>query len=947
QAAINAAPGGTTINIAAGSYPENVTVNKTLTLVGAGVTTVVNPGSGTAFTVTAGDVTIQALKVSSGTMGVSASGVSGLTLSGVTVDFVTDEGINITSCSNVTVTGCTSSNNGTGTNGSGINLVGVTGTSVVSNMTASSNKRHGLTVGDGSTNVEINGGTFENNGLAGDPNTGGGITVYCGAGTTSGTHIHGTITANGNNTAGIFLTSPAGGTSVTGTTIDGGSVSLTNNGSSGSFGKGGAGVILYGNVTGTTVTASFNRSGNPNAAGIIMVGIDNVGSSSPSSTTIANCTFTGYTGNNPCVVVDTHQGLKLDLNTPANLPTTTGNTPPPIVYVEKSGADGNNGIAMATPKLTIAAGMAITGAGTTIHVGGNASVYAENVVLNKSVYLLGDNGSPITTVTPASGNGISVSASSVRIEHMTVVGAPGNGISASGISDLVLFQNSSTGNTGSGAQLTNVSGVSDSGSVYSSNTDEGFNTLNCSNVTLANVTANSNGSGTNGSGVNLVGVTGTSWASNTTATGNTRHGLTVGDGSSGVSIIGGTFTGNGVAGDGNTGGGITIYAEAGNVTSTSISGTVNSSDNKATGITVKCIPGRTLSGTTIGDGTNTVTLSNNGSTAGGQAGGAGIMVFGPASTVTIDKASFTHGAVDTASGLIAVGVDNAGTADPTGVSVTNSTFTGYSSVQPGITTNDGRLHTSANVVTGTNNTFAFKVQAKVFLQGPYVGPAMSTNLLTNAVIPAGQPYNKAAFGNYNGGESAAAPANTVDWVLVDLRSTHNGSFVARRAAFLKNDGTIMETDGSAGVLCSELVVSGTAPGKNYFHYIVIRHRNHLPIMSKDSVDLPLSGSYDFTTALIKAFGTNPMKDVSGGGTVFAMFAGDIDANGAIRYNSNPSDRAKVLAAVSTLIAPSAIGYWDEDLNLDARIRYNSNPSDRALILGNVTTLIAPRLVTVP
>ena len=64
----------------------------------------------------------------------------------------------------------------------------------------------------------------------------------------------------------------------------------------------------------------------------------------------------------------------------------------------------------------------------------------------------------------------------------------------------------------------------------------------------------------------------------------------------------------------------------------------------------------------------------------------------------------------------------------------------------------------------------------------------------------------------------------VDWVLVELRTgTAAGTKVATRAAFLKSDGTIVDTDGT-----SPVQFTGLSAG-NY--YIVIRHRNHLAIMS--------------------------------------------------------------------------------------------------------------------
>ena len=45
QTAINAAPAGATINIAAGTYPEQLTIYKPVTLLGAGPATIIEPTS--------------------------------------------------------------------------------------------------------------------------------------------------------------------------------------------------------------------------------------------------------------------------------------------------------------------------------------------------------------------------------------------------------------------------------------------------------------------------------------------------------------------------------------------------------------------------------------------------------------------------------------------------------------------------------------------------------------------------------------------------------------------------------------------------------------------------------------------------------------------------------------------------------------------------------------
>ncbi len=182
--------------------------------------------------------------------------------------------------------------------------------------------------------------------------------------------------------------------------------------------------------------------------------------------------------------------------------------------------------------------------------------------------------------------------------------------------------------------------------------------------------------------------------------------------------------------------------------------------------------------------------------------------------------------------------------------------------------------------TATNNTFTFRAMAKVFLEGPFSAGSMSTALLTGSLIPLSQPYNVAPF-NYAGTETVVSiPANVVDWVLVELRSGTTGATKrGERAAFLKNDGTLLETDGTTGVWESAAVASGY----DLTSYVVIRHRNHLAVMSAAGMAMPNASAYDFTTAQVNAYtvGPNPMKDLLGNATVFGMYCGDTDGSGVV------------------------------------------------------------------
>ncbi len=185
---------------------------------------------------------------------------------------------------------------------------------------------------------------------------------------------------------------------------------------------------------------------------------------------------------------------------------------------------------------------------------------------------------------------------------------------------------------------------------------------------------------------------------------------------------------------------------------------------------------------------------------------------------------------------------------------------------------------STNQITATitDDDIDATVAAKVFLEGAFNGSNLNTTL--NTSIPTNQPYNN---NGHTGTESAgSAPTTAVDWVLVELReagtaATATGSTkVGSTAGFLMNDGTIKATDGTSDLTISAANVTGSS------FYVVVYHRNHLPIMSANAISESSSKySIDFTTAQAQAFGTSPMIEVTPG--VFAMPGGDADGDGDV------------------------------------------------------------------
>ena len=68
------------------------------------------------------------------------------------------------------------------------------------------------------------------------------------------------------------------------------------------------------------------------------------------------------------------------------------------------------------------------------------------------------------------------------------------------------------------------------------------------------------------------------------------------------------------------------------------------------------------------------------------------------------------------------------------------------------------------------------LELKVFLEGPFNGISMDTELNVHNLLPLTQPYNVAPW-NYAGTEQVGSIPNPeiVDWVLVELRETPGGA----------------------------------------------------------------------------------------------------------------------------------------------------------------------------
>jgi len=199
-----------------------------------------------------------------------------------------------------------------------------------------------------------------------------------------------------------------------------------------------------------------------------------------------------------------------------------------------------------------------------------------------------------------------------------------------------------------------------------------------------------------------------------------------------------------------------------------------------------------------------------------------------------------------------------------------------------------------------------KLTAKVFLEGPYNG--VTREMEVNLDLPLTSPYAEDPM------TVSSMPEDIVDWVLVQLRDAKNGSAIASKSGLLQKGGKIVSENGSTYI---EL----KAPSGDY--YVVVKHRNHLSVMSNDLYSL------NSTTPTIcnliegdgsQIHGTNGAKELLTGLNIWGMWCGDADHSDIV----DNSDRN------ATWNNRTLTGYQMSDCDMNGRV----GASDRNIAWNN-------------
>ncbi len=231
------------------------------------------------------------------------------------------------------------------------------------------------------------------------------------------------------------------------------------------------------------------------------------------------------------------------------------------------------------------------------------------------------------------------------------------------------------------------------------------------------------------------------------------------------------------------------------------------------------------------------------------------------------------------------------------------------------------------------------LQCIAFLEGPWNSGAqlMNDNLRAANLIPLTEPYTALGYAQAGGGGGETtvpsmlldnAGGAIVDWVRAELRSaTAPGTLLAVRHALLNRSGYLVDP-----VTGDDFIQFDALPG-NY--HIVVRHRNHLGVMTATPIALNAAAAeIDFTLPSTPTFGTNARKSI---GPVQVLWSGDVTGNRQLKYTGTGNDRDPLLVAVGSTTPNNILtGQYDrKDVNMDGTVKYTGSANDRDPILVNV------------
>jgi hypothetical protein len=264
---------------------------------------------------------------------------------------------------------------------------------------------------------------------------------------------------------------------------------------------------------------------------------------------------------------------------------------------------------------------------------------------------------------------------------------------------------------------------------------------------------------------------------------------------------------------------------------------------------------------------------------------------------------------------------------------------------------DGKVLSGGYVTIGGQHRFALYrykntpsmealVNATVILAGPYsqLGQLMKDNLRSEGYLPtthtatiSGQNAISNPIIQHMAPEllDVTGDSAVVDWIWLELIPAGSpGTVAASKAALVLRNGTVTGENGSSPVDMN------CGPGD---YHLRVRHRNHLAVMTSNTYTLGEAPvTIDLTSPATTVYGEDARIDLDG---VLALWPGDVNANGQVKYIGSGNDRDPILVSIGGTVPTATItGYHREDVNMDGEVKYTGSNNDRDAILETLEGL---------
>jgi|GEM_PF-6442393 len=247
---------------------------------------------------------------------------------------------------------------------------------------------------------------------------------------------------------------------------------------------------------------------------------------------------------------------------------------------------------------------------------------------------------------------------------------------------------------------------------------------------------------------------------------------------------------------------------------------------------------------------------------------------------------------------------------PIGIKITEAAY---------VTSNGDHYPLFGDSVTVYARTNFSYFRGKALLDGPLEISTgiMKDDLRSTYRIPLTEPYTQLGAVHHGSGGEEISPIilgdkgnnSIVDWVFLEFRNQLDPTLIENTSiGLIQRDGDIVSLDGE-----SPLRLIGLYSDQ---YHVVLRHRNHLAIMTDDSYSFANEDTTVVDFMQVPLYGTNPVKVNA---ATSALWSGDADFSGVISApdrNLTWNDRNNSIPK-----------YLNTDCNMDGFV----NASDRSIV----------------